>query len=268
MSSNIFTKNPSVFTDVPGNKECSITNTNINSGLPKRVIILRHCDQGYKPSCIHDPKKTTCPGCEFTAPECQTNLCNETGVKRSWQYGNWLACYAKTNQIPIVAIFSQIFKGGVSNQRPQTTASIACANLLQQKNTNEWISKNLISGIELRSHEKKIVKADEYSGSKFKVFSVIDCEERENRESLLYDMATASILTSGKGIGDYAPSPVYINEILENKISIFNNWDALCLFDSFTCIGNNVITQECQKSTWAYTYFRIYLFRLFFKYNI
>jgi hypothetical protein len=143
MSSNIFSKNPSVFTDVPGNKECVITNTNIKSGLPKRVIILRHCDQGYKPSCVHDPKKTTCPGCEFGASECQTNLCNETGVKRSWQYGNWLACYAKTNQIQIVSIFSQIFKGGLSNQRPQTTASIAYANLLQQKNTNEWISKNL-----------------------------------------------------------------------------------------------------------------------------
>ena len=133
---------------------------------------------------------------------------------------------------------------------------------------HEWISKNLISGIELRSNEKKIVKADEYSGSKFKVFSVIDCEEKENREALLYDMSTASVLTSGKGVGDYAPSKNYIKEILENKISIFNNWDALCLFDSFTCIGSNVITQEWQKSTWAYTYFRIYLYRLFFKYNI
>lgn len=133
---------------------------------------------------------------------------------------------------------------------------------------HEWISKNLISGIELRSNEEKIIKADEYSGSKFKVFSVIDCEERENRDALLYDMATASILTSGKGVGDDAPSPVYINEILQNKISIFNNWDALCLFDSFTCIGNNVITQEWQKSTWDYTYFRIYLLRLFFKFNI
>ena len=133
---------------------------------------------------------------------------------------------------------------------------------------HEWITKNVICGIDLRSDLEKIVKADQYSGSKFKVFSVIDCEEKENRTALLFDMSTAAKLTSGKGVGDFAPSPEYLNEILINKISVFNNWEALCLFDSFTCIGKDILKHDWQISTWEYTYFRIYLFRLFFKYNI
>ena len=133
---------------------------------------------------------------------------------------------------------------------------------------HEWITKNLICDIELRSKLNKIVKADEYSGSKFKVFSVIDCEEKENRSALLYDMATASKLTSGRGLGDFAPSSEYLEEVSKNKISVFNNWEALCLFDSFTCVGNGILKEDWQISTWEYTYFRIYLFRLFFKYNI
>ena len=133
---------------------------------------------------------------------------------------------------------------------------------------HEWITKNLICEIELRSKKNKVVKADEYSGSKFKLFSVIDCEEKENRSALLFDMATASRLGTGNGSGDNAPSIEYVEDVSKNKISVFNNWEALCLFDSFTCVGNGILKEDWQISTWEYTYFRIYLFRLFFKYNI
>jgi hypothetical protein len=133
---------------------------------------------------------------------------------------------------------------------------------------HDWISKQLICGIELRSKDNKVVKADEYSGSKFKVFCVIDCEEKENRAALLFDMASASKLETGKGIGDYAPSIEYLEDVSKNKISIFKNWEGLCMFDSFTCIGKDILREDWQKATWEYTYFRIYLFRLFFKYNI
>ena len=55
---------------------------------------------------------------------------------------------------------------------------------------------------------------------------------------------------------------------MKNKISIFNNWESLCLFDSFTTIGNGVLFSDDNKKTWEDTYFRVYLFRLFFKYNL
>lgn len=139
-----------------------------------------------------------------------------------------------------------------------------------QKGTkwHEWLSKNYLCGTELR-HETKKIKADDYSGSKFKVFSVIDCDiSEEERNSLLFDLGTSSPLNSSKGEGNYAPHADYFNEVMQNRISIFKNWESLCLFDSFTTLGNGILSEPWQKQTWADTYFRIYLFRLFFKYNL
>jgi hypothetical protein len=130
----------------------------------------------------------------------------------------------------------------------------------------EWISENYLCGTELR-HEKKKIKADEFSGSKFKVFIVIDCEiSPKERTHLLFDLGTSSPLKSSIGEGELAPHPEYFNKVMKNKISIFNNWESLCLFDSFTTIGNDFLKKEEPK--WEQSYFRIYLFRLFFKYNL
>jgi cytochrome c oxidase subunit IV len=115
---------------------------------------------------------------------------------------------------------------------------------------------------------------DEYSGSKFKLYSAIDCNPLDNPKSnLLFDLATTSPLGSGSGKGNFAPSEDYYNHLMQNKVSIFNNWEALCLNDGFCCFGTDLLwsDQELNKNkyaTWDYTYFRIYLFRLFLKYNI
>ena len=142
-------------------------------------------------------------------------------------------------------------------------------------NTEYWhelISNTFISKIKLVGEN---VKADEYSGSKFKTYTVIDTDvSQENRSAYLYDMGTASRIGSAKGNQYSSPHPDYYNELMKNKISIFNNWEALCLFDSFTCVGNKVLIDSKEedeffkKSNWEYTYFRVYLFRLFFKYNL
>lgn len=131
---------------------------------------------------------------------------------------------------------------------------------------HEWISENYLCGTVLR-HEKKKIKTDEFSGSKFKVFSAIDCEiSQADRMNLLFDLGTSSPLKSSIGEGSFAPHPDYFNEVMKNKISIFNNWESLCLFDSFTTIGNDFLEKE--KVKWEDSYFRIYLFQLFFKYNL
>ena len=41
---------------------------------------------------------------------------------------------------------------------------------------HHWISKELLANIPLRSTDERIVSSDEYSGSKFKVYSVLDFE--------------------------------------------------------------------------------------------
>jgi hypothetical protein len=133
---------------------------------------------------------------------------------------------------------------------------------------HQWISQHYLCGTPLRDEKKKI-KVDEFSGSKFKVFSVIDCDiSHVDRQYLLFDLGTSSPINSSKGEGNFAPHPDYFAEVMKNKISIFNNWESLCLFDSFSTIGSGILTYELNRKTWEESYFRIYLFRIFFKYNL
>jgi hypothetical protein len=124
-----------------------------------------------------------------------------------------------------------------------------------------WISKNILSGIVLRGDG---IKADEYSGSKFKLYIIIDCDlDGIEREHFLYDMATVSPIGTASGSNHYSPAQKYYDQIMAGRISVFNNWDAICLFDTFTVVGSKVADPK-----WVDTNFRIYLFRLFFKYNL
>jgi len=135
-------------------------------------------------------------------------------------------------------------------------------------NWSEWISQNLLCN-GLFKLTGPTVKADDYSGSKFKLYSVIDLQENSNTEELLFDISTVSKLGSAAGNKSGSPSRKYYEELLNNnKISIFQNWHALCLFDSFTCIGTHQLNSYGGKKSWSYTYFRIYIYRLFIKYNL
>lgn len=134
------------------------------------------------------------------------------------------------------------------------------------KKWHQWISENYLQNEKLRGEK---VKADEYSGSKFKIMTVIDCDDlNEKRDHLLYDLGTSSPLKSAAGEGDYVPHKDYYSLIMNNKVSYFNNWEALCLFDSLTVVGSGILDTPSNINTWNYSYFRIYLFRLFFKYNL
>ncbi len=136
---------------------------------------------------------------------------------------------------------------------------------------HNWISKNYLTGIVLRSTEKNPVEADEFSGSKFKLFTAYDLEfNEEDRPGLLYDMGTVSPINSGKGLTGLSPDPEYFNQLLQNRVAAFKNWEALCLFDGFCAIGHKFLLDRdgLLKKDWDETYFRIYLFRLFFKYNL
>lgn len=136
---------------------------------------------------------------------------------------------------------------------------------------HDWISKNYLTDIVLRSTEKNPVEADEFSGSKFKLFTAYDLEFNEkDRQGLLYDMGTVSPINSGKGLTGLSPDPEYFNQLLQNRVAAFKNWEALCLFDGFCAIGHKFLLDRdgVLKRDWDETYFRIYLFRLFFKYNL
>ncbi len=76
-------------------------------------------------------------------------------------------------------------------------------------------------------------------GNKLKVFSIIEHNvqlTKEEENMLLYDIGACVPIGSASGEMSYfQPSEDYFNELIENnKISVFNNWSALTLFDTFT----------------------------------
>ena len=142
---------------------------------------------------------------------------------------------------------------------------------------HEWISNNYLTGISLRSTVRETVEADEYSGSKFKLFSAIQLDpvdakqiSAQDRQNLLYDIGTVSHIGSAGGGKYFSPDPEYYASVMENRVAAYQNWEAICLFDSFSCIGSSFLLDRDGNinASWDQTYFRIYLFRLFFKYNL
>lgn len=79
-------------------------------------------------------------------------------------------------------------------------------------------------------------------GNKLKVFLLVELDENLTKDKnidkdmLLYDLGTCSPIGSAKGIcSNFKPSKEYYLELIEkNRISVFNNWSALSLFDTFT----------------------------------
>jgi hypothetical protein len=131
-----------------------------------------------------------------------------------------------------------------------------------------------LASIKIASTEKLNVKVDDYSGSKFKLFTVLDLAESvdvKTREELLYDIGCGAKIGSAGGTEYYSPSQDYYKSLLKNKISVFNNYTILTLFDSVTVIGNRIIDgnpESYKRKTWSQSYFRIVLYNLFIKYNL
>ena len=138
----------------------------------------------------------------------------------------------------------------------------------------KWVENEILNGIKIYSKwDEKPIPVDEYSGSKFKLFTVIDLEQNEQIDQkvideLLYDLGCVAPIGSASGKFHYSPSKSYYDLLLEDKISAFNNFAMLPLFDTFTTVGYGILSSESQFSTYEQTYFRIYLFNLFIKYNL
>ena len=144
----------------------------------------------------------------------------------------------------------------------------------EETNWVNWIEENCLASIKIASTEKLNAKVDDYSGSKFKLFIVLDLAESVDvkmREELLYDIGCGAKIGSAGGTEYYSPSQDYYKSLLKNKISVFNNYTILTLFDSVTVIGNRIIDvnpESYKRKTWSQSYFRIVLYNLFIKYNL
>ncbi len=138
-----------------------------------------------------------------------------------------------------------------------------------------WIEEFCLCGVKISSKPKeKNVKVDDYSGSKFKLYTILDIEEElddRTREELLYDVGCVAPIGTAGGNGSLTPSKEYYKELMKNKISVFSNYEILPLFDSYTAIGKNILKADqnsFERKTWSESYFRIYLYNLFIKFNL
>lgn len=137
-----------------------------------------------------------------------------------------------------------------------------------------FISTEILAGIPLRGAN---VQADDYSGSKFKTYTVINTIEPDDgscyeRDRLVYEIGTGSVIGTMGSKGYNAPSEEYYAELMQNSIKVFNNYTGLALLDSFTIIGQNVY-QPKEKNYFQYNiynrvYFAIYVFNLYLRYNV
>ncbi len=151
------------------------------------------------------------------------------------------------------------------------------STIVDEKNElHSWITMNLLSGISLRGEK---IKSDEYSGSKFKTYAIVNLNEKELNQdkvdNLLFEIGTSSMIGSIEKNDYNAPSSSYFEEIMQNKINVFNNYSGIALVDSFTVVGHSLFSSDhkgkyefIKWNTWNRVYFLIYIYNLFIRYNI
>lgn len=142
---------------------------------------------------------------------------------------------------------------------------------------HEWISKEFLGSKSLRSTKDNHVDSDDYSGSKFKIYSAISVNEQKaegySRNELLFELGTNAKLGSTSA-GTYdAPSKDYLKKAMEHSVSAFNSSTGLALLDSYTVIGHDLFytngsLHRFNFASYNHVYFSIYLFNLYIKYNV
>jgi hypothetical protein len=134
---------------------------------------------------------------------------------------------------------------------------------------HQYIEKEVLLGSSTRGQS---VKVDEYSGSKYKLFMVLDIpelKEKDTMKSLLFDIGTLSRIGSAIGNNYDSMDRDYVQQLIKkNTISVFNNWEGIALLDSFTVVGNKILDAPYKKETYSNVYYGIYLYCLFLKYNL
>lgn len=100
-----------------------------------------------------------------------------------------------------------------------------------------------------------------------KTYAVIDLNNKSLDEKILnqvlYSIGTASEMGMSENEGLFIPSEIYYNQLLQtNRLSIFKNWTALCLFDSITRISLNLPDDH---KIWEQEYYNIYVLNLYQK---
>lgn len=110
------------------------------------------------------------------------------------------------------------------------------------------------------------------NGNKLKLFQIVEIEskgiEEKEQNELLFELGTLAPIGSYNNNSFSSPSQEYFNRIMgQNRISVFNNWKALSLFDTFTILSYP--TNSYLLENWTNSYFgMIYIHSLFLKFYL
>lgn len=109
-------------------------------------------------------------------------------------------------------------------------------------------------------------------GNKFKIFQIVNTEDRnnypENMDTTLFELGVLGKIGGCSENDPDGPSRSYIDHILKtNRLSFFNNWTGLALFDTFTIMAFKAT--PWMLNTWTEDYFSmIYIHNLFSKFYL
>lgn len=134
---------------------------------------------------------------------------------------------------------------------------------------HEYIENEVLLGLSTRG---STIKVDEYSGSKYKLYMILDVPQLEDKaqiKALLFDIGTLSRLGSAVNAASDGMDATYIKKLIKNNsIEVFNNWQGLALLDTYTVVGKSILNADWKKETYGTIYFGIYYYCLFLKYSL
>ena len=118
------------------------------------------------------------------------------------------------------------------------------------------------------------ITIDDYSGSKYKCYMIIDSSSFEtntiySRNLVLADISTFNRIGTCAKNDNNSFSDTYQRKIKkQGNISIFNGWCGQALLDSYTVVGDQILGNEYAIKTYEKTYFTIYIYCLYLKYTL
>lgn len=159
-----------------------------------------------------------------------------------------------------------------------TGTELEMLHLIQDKILNNAVEKNKFNlSYQLAEQQRRSFKRGgslciaDYRGSKLKVFQCFNLKDKPDLDfgQMLFSLGTLTPITKDLSEADYnTHSKQYHMQTVSDCISVYNNWAALCLFDTFTMVGHNYLTEPMTLKTWQTTYFRIFVYNLYYKYYL
>lgn len=161
--------------------------------------------------------------------------------------------------LDIVLVVLEIDDSGI-DLNLMTLGHHSLINLKISSSGNEELTKKMKPLLDiLDDHDLKyLVKG----GNNMKIFQIIEIDAEAPSDSMLFEIGTFIPIGAVKGKDTYTPSKTYFDKIMrDNTISVFYNWKALALVDSFTVLGIN----GYNTWTWNNLYFPLVYLRCVFE---